>query len=99
MTVEEIKAELGKMVPAFAAKIAPVYKTLEWQWSPGKSVPHIPSVDEIENMLYSLIEGVTGVDNDEVCAGGLSAYYSMPDDNGPGCYGLTFECEKKVDFD
>ena len=96
MTVEEIKAELSKMVPAFAAKIAPVYKTLKWQWSPGKSTPHIPSVGEIENTLYSLIEGLTGW---EVSIGGLSAYYRMPDDTDSGCYGLAFECEEEVHFD
>lgn len=99
MTVEEIKVKLQEMVPEFAAKIAPVYQTLKWQWSPGKSAPHIPSVSEIENTLYSLIEGLTGGDHDEVCAGGLSAYYSMPDETGPGCYGLAFECKEEVSFD
>lgn len=98
MTVEEIKPELKKMVPSFAAKIAPVYQTLEWQWSPGKSMPHIPLVGEIENTLYSLIEGLAG-DHDEVGTGGLSAYYRMPDENESGCYGLAFECKEEVDFD
>lgn len=99
MTVEEIKTELEKMVPSFAAKIAPVYQTLEWQWSPGKSMPHIPSVGEMENTLYSLIEALTGGDHDEVSTGGLSAYYCMPDENESGCYGLAFECKEEVHFD
>jgi len=98
MTVEEIKAELEKMVASFALKIAPVYQTLEWQWSPGKSTPHTPSVGEIENTLYSLIEALTG-DHDELCTGGLSAYYRMPDDIESGCYGLAFECKEEMSFD
>ncbi|GAI88659.1 unnamed protein product [marine sediment metagenome] len=99
MTVEEIKTELEKMVPSFAAKIAPVYQTLEWQWSPGKSTPHIPLVGEIENTLYSLIEGLTPSGYDEACTGGLSAYYRMPDDTDSGCYGLAFECNEEERFD
>ncbi|MBA7567810.1 hypothetical protein ES708_09528 [subsurface metagenome] len=98
MTVDEIKAELKKMVPSFAAKIAPVYETLKWQWSPEKSTPHIPSVGEIENLLYGLIEGLTG-DFCELTSGGLSAYYRMPDNSESGCYGLSFECEEEVNFD
>jgi len=99
MTTEEIKTELEKMVPSFAAKIAPVYQTLEWQWAPGKSSPHIPFFGEIANTLYSLIEDLISGDHDEVGTGGLSAYYRMPDENESGCYGLAFECKEKVHFD
>ncbi len=100
MTVEEIKVKLQEMVPEFAAKIAPVYEALKWQWSPGKSTPHIPSVGEIENTLYSLVEGLADASNyDEICTGGLSAYYRMPDDTDSGCYGLAFECNEEVSFD
>ena len=99
MTVEEIKIELQKMAPSFATKIAPFYQTLKWQWSPGKSTPHVPSVSEIENEFYSLIEGLGTGDFDEVGSGGLSVYYRMPDETEPGCYGLAFECNEEVHFD
>lgn len=98
MTVEEIKAELEKMVPGFAAKIAPVYQTLEWQWSPGKATPHIPSVGEIKKTLHSLIEGLTASNYDEVGTGGLSVYYRMPNESEPGCCGLAFECKEEKFF-
>jgi len=88
MELEEIKTELKKMVPGFAQKVAPIYELLGWEWSPGDTAPHIPSVDEIERALYDLIEGLTekypgsGI-------GGLEAHYSQPDEQG-GEYGLEF---------
>jgi len=98
MTIEEIKAKLQEMVPGFAAKVQPVYQLLKWEWSPGKQEPHIPSVGEIENTLYDLIERLTER-QEEWSAGGLSAYYRMPDEDEPGCYSLAFELEEKVSFD
>ena len=98
MTLEEIKQKLNEMVPRFAAQVAPVYQLLKWEWSPGKSQPHIPSVGEIENALYDLIEGLS----DKYHAhgtGGLEAYYEFPDENEPGSYGLTFEIKEEAHFD
>ena len=98
MTIEEIKAKLEEMVSGFAAKVAPVYQLLKWEWSPGKQEPHIPSVGEIENTLYDLIERLRE-GYEDVSIGGLSAYYHMPDEDEPGCYGIAFELEEKVAFD
>jgi len=98
MTLEEIKAELKEMVPEFSERVAPVYTLLEWKWSPGETMPHIPSVDEIERTLYDLIEGLT----EEYLihgTGGLEAYYNHPDEQEPGCYGLAFTLEHEKSFD
>ena len=99
MTIEEIKAKLEEMVPDFAAKIQPVYELLKWEWSPGKQEPHIPSVGEIENALYGLIEGLRDGHEDDYSSGGLSAYFRMPDEDEPGCYGIAFKLEEGAAFD
>lgn len=99
MTIEEIKSKLNEMVPGFAARVVPVYQLLKWEWSPGKQEPHIPSVGEIENALYGLIEGLRDGDEDDLSLGGLSAYFRMPDEDEPGCYGIAFELEEAVTFD
>lgn len=70
MTIEEIKTELNKMVPGFAARVAPVYQLLRWEWSPGKQAPHPPSVGEIENALYDLIERLRDGHEDDYSSGG-----------------------------
>ena len=98
MTLKEIKAKLKEMVPGFASKVAPVYQLLKWEWSPGKQAPHIPSVGEIENTLYNLIERL-GEGFEDISSGGLSAYYRMPDEDEVGCYGIAFELEEEVAFD
>lgn len=98
MNVEEIKVELNNMVPGFAPKVQPVYELLKWEWSSGKQEPHVPSVGEIENTLYDLIERLTE-EFEECSEGGLSAYYRMPDEDEPGCYGIAFELEEEVAFD
>ena len=98
MTLKEIKAKLEEMVPGFAAKVAPVYQLLKWEWSPGKRESHIPSVGEIENTLYNLIERL-GEGFEDISIGGLSAYYRMPDEDEVGCYGIAFELEEEVTFD
>ncbi|KKL58545.1 hypothetical protein LCGC14_2224280 [marine sediment metagenome] len=98
MTIEEIKTELNKMVLGFAARVAPVYQLLKWEWSPGKQEPHVPSVGEIEHALYNLIECLRDGREDDHSSGGLSAYYSMPNRNEPGCYGISFELEEEAAF-
>lgn len=98
MTIEEIKTELNKMVPGFAIRVAPVYQLLRWEWSPGKQAPHTPSVGEIENALYDLIERLRDGHEDDYSSGGLSTYYRMPDEDEAGCYGLAFELEEEVAF-
>ena len=98
MTLEEIKTKLKEKVPGFAAKVAPVYELLKWEWSPGKQEPHIPSVGEIENALYDLIERLRDGHEDDHSSGGLSVYFRMPDEDEPGCYGIAFELEEEVAF-
>lgn len=98
MELKEIKEKLREMVPDFARKVLPIYSLLGWEWSPGKSAPHIPSVEEIESALYSLIDGLTeeyGVHG----GGGLEAYYKQPDEDEPGYYGLRFVLEEQESFE
>lgn len=100
MELKEIKSKLEKKVPAFAAKVQPIYKLLNWEWSPGKSEPHIPSVGEIENALYGLIDGLREGYYSHG-AGGLEAYYCFPDKESgePGEYGLKFTLSVEEFFD
>ena len=98
MTLEEGKSELRKMAPKFAQKVAPLYVILNWQWSPGKTQPHVPSVDEIEKTLFELIDGLQEGSHG---AGGLEASYDSPDEEGGelGRYGLRFTIENSEAFD
>ena len=100
MELKEIKSKLGKAVPDFAVKVQPVYKLLNLEWSPGDSLPHIPSVGEIENTLYTLIEGLTD-EYVEVAIGGLSAYYNIPtkESDEAGSYGIAFSLVEEGFFD
>ncbi len=53
---------------------------------------------ELAYKPYTLIDGLTG----EYVAhgsGGLEAYYSMPNEVEPGCYGLRFSLESQTAFD
>ena len=98
MKLKEIKEMLKGMVPDFARKVLPIYGLLGWEWSPGKTAPRIPSVGEIENTVYSLIERLTE-EYVVSCIGGLEAYYKQPDENEPGYYGLRFTLEEQESFD
>lgn len=108
MELEKIKGELEKMVPGFAQRVAPLYQQLKWEWSPGATAPHVPSVGEIENELYSLIERLEGgaiggetVKSDRVGCGGLEVFYEQPDEEAgeAGHYGLNFCLEEQKFFD
>jgi hypothetical protein len=95
MKLEQIKEELKKLAPDLAKKVAPVYKLLRWEWSPGETTPHIPDAPEIEKTLLDLIEGLT--DEYRGCGtGGLYAYYELPDKKTGegGEYGLIFKIEE-----
>lgn len=98
MELKEIKEKLEEMVPDFARGVLPIYSLLEWKWSLGKTTPHIPSVGEIENTLYSLIDGLT---EESVLygTGGLEAYYSQPTEREPGEFGLRFVLKETRSFD
>lgn len=98
MELEQIKNELRKLAPDFAQRVAPVYELLKWEWSPEGQIAHIPDAKEIEKVLLDSIEGLT----DEwvsTGSGGLTAYYSLPDENEPGHYGLNFIVERDIAFD
>lgn len=97
MEVKEIKEKLKAMVPSFARKVLPLYSLLGWEWSSGKTKPHIPSLGEIENTLYRLINGLTE-ERQSSTTGGLEAYYSWPGEYEPGHYGLRFILEEQESF-
>lgn len=93
MELSQIKHELEEMVPDFAKKAVKCYRVLEWEWSPGRTSPHIPSVGQIEMVLYDLIGGLT----DECFksgSGGLTAYYEPPSEEESGRFGLAFTLEE-----
>lgn len=98
MELSEIKLKLEDMVPSFALKVQPIYALLKWEWSPGRTTPHIPPVGEIERTLYESINGLSE-EYYQCGSGGLCAYYEMPDDKKPGSYGLILELHESVNFD
>ena len=95
MELEQIKSELRKLAPDFAQRVAPVYEFLRWEWSPGDTPAHIPNVEEIEQTLYDLVDGLTN-EYFGNGTGGLEVYYEMPDkETGEGGeYGLLFKIEE-----
>lgn len=98
MEISQIKHELEEMVPDFAKKAVKCYFVLEWKWSPGRTSPHIPSVGEIENALYSAIEGIEeGFTTSG--SGGLKAFHEPPSGEEPGSYGLAFTLDETRHYD
>ncbi|GAH26790.1 unnamed protein product [marine sediment metagenome] len=92
MELSQIKHELEEMVPDFAKRAVKIYRVLEWEWRPGRTSPHIPSVGEIENALYSAIERL---DEEflESGSGGVKAFHDPPSEGETGRYGLAFTLE------
>lgn len=98
MELEGIKAKLRAIVPDFASAVAPTYESMNWQWAPGKTAPHVPDVKEIEETLYQCIDGLS----EKWVAhgsGGLEAFYEMPSKGESGEYGLRFVFSNTVFFD
>ena len=64
LSIDLIKLELKKKVPKFARDIQPSYRELDFKW--GKFLPKendsVPTVKEIEDTLYELIESVEEID-------------------------------------
>ena len=98
MELQQIKHELEEMVPDFAKKVVRIYQLLGWEWSPGSTAPHIPSVGEIENALYSAIERLDE-EFRESGSGGVSVFHEPPFEKEPGEYGLAFTAEEKRFYD
>jgi len=98
MDLAQAKIELKKMVPAFAAKVAPIYKLLDWQWEPVQAPSYIPDVAAIEACLNACID-----DLDSECVtcgrGGLEAYFEPSENGEPGYYGLHFILQDDEAFD
>ena len=69
MAVAYLRAE----APAFAAKIAPVYALLKWQWTAGKEA-HVPDEHEIRDALFNLIAGLLEMNVLSQSSGGLRAW-------------------------
>ncbi len=108
MNLEEIKADLKTMVPAFARRVAPLYVQLGWKWDKSSEKAsrslHVPPASEIEEALYGLIndfEEKRGMTDEAVGIGGVEAYYQMPDavPGEPGEYGLRFILEEDRHFE
>lgn len=52
----EVISKMRDAVPAFAERIAPVYKALSWAWYSREGWLYIPDKKEIEDNLYILID-------------------------------------------
>jgi len=66
MNTGEIQNMLRGKVPEFARKVKPIYSLLEWEWGEDK----VPTVEEIEEALYELIDGLKD-DETRLGTGGL----------------------------
>jgi len=97
MELDNIKTKLRETVPDFASAIAPTYESMNWQWSPGGTAPHVPDIKEIRDTLYACIDGLS----EKWVAhgsGGLEAFYNMPSKGESGEYGLRFVFSNIVYF-
>lgn len=94
MTLEEVKLDLERMVPGFARLAAPLYKELGIEWG---QKPHIPSVKELIDTLYSCISTLDK-ENQVISTGGVGAYYNPPKEKRKSSkYGLFFTFTKEKD--
>lgn len=87
--------QLGRRVPMFAERVAPLYVLLNWTW---KDAPRPPTKDEIVETLDSLIDDTIRaiseghLDTDEgwsTATGGLQVSYE-----GEGQFFMTFTVEE-----
>jgi hypothetical protein len=94
MNEQAIEALMAE-VPAFARKIAPVYKLLGWTWYDDSVIgKYVPSNEQIEAKLRYLINRLS--DAESVSSGGL---YVWIDDGDAGmemmisktCFGVQEE--------
>ena len=82
--LSDAKDELKALVPAFAARVAPVFRLMGWEWGDGGGVGnHIPREDEIGQTLDDVIDKLDE-DHWKTGTGGLSVFY----DEVNGIYGL-----------
>jgi hypothetical protein len=92
MTHAEIKSDLHLMVPSFAAKVAPVYRVLGWEWArldqPAPLNVFVPTETDVAASLHGLIDHLDDDPDASVSAGGLVAYREGGEDPE---YGLRFE--------
>ena len=82
MELIEVKEGLRAKVGKFASEIEPFYKQLNWTW--GCIEP--PNVDEIEEALEDLIDGLDKPTSRST--GGLEVFWE--DTEGDKCYGIRF---------
>jgi hypothetical protein len=85
-TLAEVKEGLRAMTYDFAARIAPVYKTLNWKWAQCG----IPNIYDIENNILQLIEHLE--EGHTIGSGGIDVSWK-PEDR---CYSISFTDSKSI---
>lgn len=85
MNIKTIRKELKAMVPEFAARVAPIYQLLGWEWRDSG----VPTQEDIEKALNRQIDCLKG-NIISTGSGGVEAYRRKPTKDDPGEYGLQF---------
>ena len=68
----EMFTKLRKLVPAFSARVAPVYKMLNWRWQLERArSKEIPNARDIAGLALRLIHQVEAEELEGVESGGL----------------------------
>lgn len=83
MTKIEMMDRVTMKIPAFAAKVAPIYAVLNWKWlcETDGTGGFIPDAVKIEAALIKLCESVRKPDCGQSRTGGLSVWCET-NDNG-----------------
>lgn len=82
---EQVTASLQRRAPAFARRIAPVYRLLGWVWALPPET-RVPTEAEISKSIHSKIEGLR-FDDPEMCgfsvdSGGIRLGWERDSDTG-----------------
>lgn len=86
MTKIEMMDRLTMKIPAFAAKVAPIYAVLGWKWRRENDGTggFIPTAVQIEAELIRLSESVRKPDCGQCRTGGLSVWCEENAESGSG---------------
>jgi hypothetical protein len=53
---KQCQAALRRLAPKFAKQVQPIYEAMEWNWGNSQGEDFIPTVDNIEETLYELLD-------------------------------------------
>ena len=78
--------KIRSRVHDFAVAVAPLCKSLKWQWCNPCAPSSCPSVERIEEQIHSFLDDLKKKDCKCVSSGGITVGYEKDDDCGDQIY-------------